>query len=88
MESFTSLLAERNKKIIWQDKRIDLFLNTVTTQPIDIWSCGIILYMLFTMGKHPFKNSTETREEYVKRLISLNTSNKTPSTEIAFAKTP
>ena len=27
MESFTSLLAERNKKIIWQDKRIDLFFE-------------------------------------------------------------
>ncbi|KAL4465979.1 hypothetical protein ABPG74_004216 [Tetrahymena malaccensis] len=44
------------------------------SKPIDIWSCGIILYMLYTMGKHPFKSSSISREEYIKKIINLDVS--------------
>ena len=37
----------------------ELFNNTIYSKEIDIWSCGIILYIL-EFGKHPFIEKYET----------------------------
>lgn len=34
---------------------------------MDVWSCGITLYMLFTMGKHPIYQGHETKEQYLEK---------------------
>ena len=39
------------------------------SRPVDIWSCGIILYMLIE-GVHPLLQSEETKESYLSKLQS------------------
>jgi calcium/calmodulin-dependent protein kinase I len=43
-------------------------LNNQYSKPVDIWSCGVIMYMLFSMGKHPTAKPHETREHYIENL--------------------
>lgn len=43
--------------------------KTFYSQSVDIWSCGILMYLLIT-GKHPLGNSKETRAAYLKKLKS------------------
>lgn len=31
------------------------------SKPVDIWSCGIIMYQLFSMGKHPIYSGNESQ---------------------------
>ena len=37
-------------------------------KPVDIWSCGIIMYELVNMGKHPFFDGKEPREMFFEKL--------------------
>jgi len=32
----------------------EFFNKTIYSKEIDIWSCGIMLYMLSSNGEHPF----------------------------------
>lgn len=41
------------------------------SKPVDIWSCGIIMFMLFSLGRHPLQESIEkTKEIYISKLKS------------------
>jgi len=41
-------------------------------KPVDIYSCGIIQYMLFTSGKHPIWDPViDNRESYLTKLLSF-----------------
>jgi calcium/calmodulin-dependent protein kinase I len=38
------------------------------SREVDIWSCGIILYMMISKGKHPLASSRDTQLTYIARL--------------------
>ena len=40
----------------------------VYTKGIDIWSCGIIMFMLLNNGLHPFYNKGDSKTTYLERL--------------------
>ena len=42
--------------------------KTVYTKAIDIWSCGIVMYMLLNNGLHPFFNKGESTSVYLEKL--------------------
>ena len=44
--------------------------NLVYSKGIDIWSTGIILYMLLNNGKHPFYKKGDTRENVIHKITS------------------
>jgi len=37
-------------------------------KPVDIWSCGIIMYNLLTQGKHPYWNNKDNEYAYMSKL--------------------
>lgn len=47
----------------------EIITKKVYSKPVDIWSCGIIMYILLS-GKHPFFTGKETREELESRILS------------------
>ncbi|CAD8043118.1 unnamed protein product [Paramecium primaurelia] len=46
----------------------EFFTSKHYSKPVDIWSCGIILYMVCTGGKHPLYVQGQTAEEYREKL--------------------
>ena len=53
----------------------ELFTNNVKyTKGVDVWSVGIILYMLLMKGKNPFYNKEDTRETVIKKIKNNNVS--------------
>jgi len=46
----------------------DLYESFVT-KAVDIWSVGIIMFKLLCQGIHPFFVQTETKEEYIQRIL-------------------
>ena len=42
--------------------------NKIYSKSVDIWSVGIILYMLLNNGKNPFYNKGETREKIIQKI--------------------
>ena len=49
----------------------EIIQNQIVGKPVDIWSVGIIMYMLLNMGKHPFIGKRKSKAEY-KRLMKYN----------------
>lgn len=47
-------------------------LSFLFFKPVDLWSCGIIMYMLLSMGEHPFAREKElqTRDNFVNHMSS------------------
>ncbi|EAR91623.3 Serine/Threonine kinase domain protein (macronuclear) [Tetrahymena thermophila SB210] len=48
--------------------------NQPYSKPVDLWSCGIIMYMILSMGRHPFNYNyeIETKEQYIKIITSCS----------------
>ncbi|KAL4489293.1 hypothetical protein ABPG72_006357 [Tetrahymena utriculariae] len=44
--------------------------NQPYSKPVDLWSCGIIMFMILSMGRHPFNYNyeIETKEQYIKAI--------------------
>ena len=38
---------------------------------VDIWSVGILMYMLLNKGEHPFYHNGDTKEEFINKLKSI-----------------
>ena len=45
----------------------ELIQNKLYSKPVDIWSCGIIMYWLCDHGTHPFK--FENKDELLKEIV-------------------
>jgi len=46
----------------------ELYQKKQYGKPIDLWSCGIILYMLLSGAKHPLYESSDNEETYLVKL--------------------
>ena len=46
----------------------ELAFHKIYSKPVDIWSCGIIMYMLCSKGKHPLNRSIDNTETYLAKL--------------------
>ena len=44
--------------------------NMVYSKGVDIWSTGIILYMLLNNGENPFYNKDDTRESLIRKITN------------------
>ena len=61
----------------------ELFSNNVKyTKGVDVWSVGIILYMLLMKGKNPFYNKEDKRETVIKNIKNNNVSFPNDNTDI------
>ena len=50
----------------------ELIKNIKYTKQIDVWSVGIILYMLLMKGKNPFYNKGDAREKIINNIMNNN----------------
>ena len=61
----------------------ELFNNNIKyTKGVDVWSVGIILYMLLMKGKNPFYNKEDKRETVIKNIKNNNVSFPNDNTDI------
>lgn len=44
----------------------EILMKAGYTKAVDIYSCAIVMYTLFTMGQHPFYISQMETEKYIK----------------------
>lgn len=49
---------------------ICITLKTNLKKPVDIWSSGLIMYILLSNGKHPLYERTDTPEKYREKLMN------------------
>jgi serine/threonine protein kinase len=49
----------------------EILFRYTYTKSVDIYSCSIIMYMLFHQGRHPIYTSKMTAEEYKKLLLHV-----------------
>jgi serine/threonine protein kinase len=47
----------------------EILFRYTYTKSVDIYSCSIIMYMLFQNGKHPLYTPKMSADEYKKRLL-------------------
>lgn len=50
----------------------EVALKKEYSKSVDIWSTGIIMYMLLTGGSHPLFTSKDTAESYKIKLRKIN----------------
>ncbi len=48
----------------------EILNNLSYTKSVDIWSCSIIMYILF-QGKHPFFQSKMTTDDYKRKIKNI-----------------
>jgi calcium/calmodulin-dependent protein kinase I/SNF-related kinase len=53
----------------------ELLDGQVYSKAVDIWSAGIIMFMLFNKGEHPYFSSGDTEETMRKRLKNMPKTN-------------
>ncbi|CAD8051867.1 unnamed protein product [Paramecium primaurelia] len=46
-------------------------LNKAYNKAVDMWSCGVVLYMLLNQGKHPFYPRISTKKEFINSFPDL-----------------
>ena len=47
----------------------EIFNNETYTKAVDIWSCGIIFFMLCSNGRHPFINTADHKSQKINKLL-------------------
>jgi len=47
----------------------EFFIQKIFSKPIDIWSCGIIMYQLLDKGNHPFYDPKRHTPKTFKQLM-------------------
>ncbi|CAD8106261.1 unnamed protein product [Paramecium sonneborni] len=77
--NFHKLLNKKCGTIIYMAP--EQFTEKYYSKQVDVWSCGIILYMLLNGGIHPFYNKDDTKYDFIKKILN-------PSIEIPFNITP
>ena len=45
-----------------------MFNKPSYSKSVDIWSCAVMMYMMFNEGRHPFYNAGMKSEDFKKRL--------------------
>jgi len=45
----------------------ELIENKPYAKPVDVWSCGIMMYFIMNLGKHPYKYSN--KDELVEQIV-------------------
>lgn len=50
----------------------EVALKKEYSKSVDVWSTGIIMYMLLTGGSHPLFSNKDTAETYKAKLIKIN----------------
>lgn len=62
----SKILNERCGTCIFMAPEL-LFKGSNYSKPVDLYSCGVIMYMLFSRGVHPFGDNV-SREVYIKNI--------------------
>mmetsp|Transcript_33177 Transcript_33177/g.30116 ORF Transcript_33177/g.30116 Transcript_33177/m.30116 type:complete len:83 (-) Transcript_33177:1773-2021(-) len=48
----------------------EMWFNDRHSKPVDIWSIGIIMFIMLT-GKHPIYEKGDSKQSYIKKLESV-----------------
>ncbi|CAD8195419.1 unnamed protein product [Paramecium pentaurelia] len=85
--TFHKLLNKKCGTIIYMAP--EQFTEKYYSKQVDVWSCGILLYMLLNGGIHPFYNKDDTKYEFIKKILNPSIdipSNMTPLAKDLFYK--
>lgn len=49
----------------------EIVQNKKYTKSVDVWAIGIIMHLVLTGGKHPYKSEDESQESFREKLRNL-----------------